>query len=266
MSKYRYKISCFIICLVSLLISGCFFDTDLHANGGVVITFDDRYVSNWVWADSVLDNYDWKATFCVSGPQVLSDVQFSDLRALKNSGHEIAGHGVAHRNAVDYVAAYGMDAYLNDEILPMINIMKTEDIEPVTFAYPYGTHSQEIDDTLMTYFKVLRSTTYPWVVPEEQSCYYENDPVVNGLGMDGSASDRRTNYFLGLLEYARDNDKIAIFYSHRPVAEVSGANQTDIRTLLAICDYIRLNNMRFYTLSELSNKSKSNNIYHNQSQ
>ena len=252
-----------LLILVSLSLTSCFLDAGSDAHGGVVITFDDRYVENWVWADSVLANYEWKATFCVSAPQGLTDTQFADLRDLKASGHEIAGHGVAHRNAVDYVAENGMDAYLRDEILPMINTMKTEAIEPSSFAYPYGTHSQEIDDTLLTYFKILRSTTYTWSNPEEQSCYYENDPLVNGLGTDGAASEYRTNYFLGLLEYARENQKILIVYAHRPVAEVTGANQTDIRTLTAICNYIRMNNMRFYTLSELVDKSPSNIIHYN---
>ncbi|RKY54051.1 MAG: hypothetical protein DRP93_05575, partial [Candidatus Neomarinimicrobiota bacterium] len=184
MSKRLYIFIPILFVLASLSLTTCFLDADSDANGGVVITFDDCYISNWVWADSVLNDVDWKATFCVSGPQVLTDAQFDALRDLKVGGHEIAGHGVAHRNAVDYVAEYGLDAYLNDEILPMLDVMKNENIKPKSFAYPYGTHSEEIDDTLMTYFKVLRSTTYTWLAPEEQSCYYENDPVVNGLGID----------------------------------------------------------------------------------
>jgi len=67
------------------------------------------------------------------------------------------------------------------------------------------------------------------------------------------------------LEYARDNHKIVILYSHRPVAEVTGSNQTDIQTLTAICDYVRMNNMRFYTLSELNEKESSKIIHYNQS-
>ena len=242
------------------------FEPESRIRSGVVITFDDRYVSNWVWADSVLSEYEWKATFCVSGPQVLNAVQFNDLRDLKAFGHEIAGHGVAHLNAVDYVSENGLAAYVENEILPMISTMKDQDIEPLSFAYPYGTHNQEIDDTLLTYFKILRSTTYTWSAPEEQICYYENSPIVSGLGTDGAAGDSRTNYFLGLLEYARDNNKILIVYAHRPVAEVTGANQTDIRTLLSICNYIRMNNMRFYGLSELDEKEPSKIIHAEQDQ
>ena len=264
MNNNNRKYVLFFAMLIPFIFITCF-EPASKAKGGIVITFDDRYVDNWVWADSVLTHYDWKATFCVSGPQVLSNAHFGNLRDLKASGHEIAGHGVAHRNAVDYVAENGIDVYLSDEILPMINTMKMEGIEPITFAYPYGTHSQEIDDTLLTYFNVLRSTTYSWVVPEEQSCFYEGDPVVNGLGTDGVASDSRINYFLGLLEYANDNQKILIVYAHRPVAEVTGSNQTDIRTLMALCDYIRMNKMRFYTLTELNDKTPSKIIHLNQS-
>ena len=104
------------------------------------------------------------------------------------------------------------------------------------------------------------------MAPEEQICYYENSPLVSGLGIDGVAGDSRTNYFLGLLEYARDNNKILVVYAHRPVAEVTGANQTDIRTLLSICNYIRMNNMRFYGLSELDEKEPSKIIHAEQDQ
>jgi peptidoglycan/xylan/chitin deacetylase (PgdA/CDA1 family) len=246
-----------IIVLISLFFSSCFFDPDPDANGGVVLTFDDRNVADWVWADSVLSVFDWKASFCVAGPQVLTTSQFADLRNLKAQGHEIAGHGIAHLNAVDYVAANGMDAYLNDEILPMIDIMEQENLRPITFAYPYGDRSDEIDDTLLTYFKVLRSTTYPWSEPSAQTCYYENDPLVYGLGTDGSPTESRISYFLSLLDYARANKKILIVYSHKPVPEWTGANQTDIRTLQAICNYVTVNNMRFYTLAELHDKSAS---------
>jgi peptidoglycan/xylan/chitin deacetylase (PgdA/CDA1 family) len=246
-----------IILLITLLFSSCFFDPDPDANGGVVITFDDRHVAEWVWADSVLSEYDWKATFCLSGLQALTSSQFGDLRGLKAAGHEIAGHSVSHRNAVDYVAANGMDAYLNDEILPMIDIMKQENLKPVTFAYPFGDRSDEIDDTLFTYFKVLRSTTYTWSEPSVQTCYYEHDPLVYGLGMDGSPTENRITYFLSLLDYAKANKKILIVYSHKPVPEWTGALQTDIRTLQAICNYVSVNNMRFYTLSELQDKSAS---------
>lgn len=252
MPKSSYSVIPLLLVLASLFLTNCFFEQNNNNHGGVALSFDDRFVSNWVWADSVLADYNWKATFFIHGPQYLTHEQLNSLREFKAYGHELAGHGMSHLNALDYIAENSIPTYLNNEILPMINLMKNEGLEPQTFAYPYGTHNEEIDDTLLTYFKVLRSTTYTWLAPEKQVCYYKNSPIVNGLGIDGVASQERLDYLLSLVEYAHNNNKVVIFYSHRPVAEVTGSHQTDIITLQAICEYMQENKMRFYTFSELN--------------
>ncbi|RKY56385.1 MAG: polysaccharide deacetylase [Candidatus Neomarinimicrobiota bacterium] len=265
MTKRTYAFITFFLILVSSFFTSCYFDRYTDTNGGVVISFDDRYMSNWVWTDSVLSVYDWKATFFVHGSQNLTSSELNSLLEFKTYGHEIAGHGFAHLNAPNYVAANGMKAYVDIEIIPMINIMKSQGLEPLTFAYPEGAHTEEIDDTLLTYFSILRLARNNRYSPEEQICYYENSPVVNGLGIEGVATQDLIDYFLSLLEYARNNNKVMIFYAHRAMAEVTGVNQTDILLLKAVCEYVRANKMRFYTLSELSEKEPSKIIHYNQS-
>jgi hypothetical protein len=56
---------------------------------------------------------------------------------------------------------------------------------------------------------------------------------------------------LDLLIYARDNNKILSVYSHHIVEEVTEEYQTSIATMEMICKFVRVNNMKFYTISEL---------------
>ncbi len=247
----RILFNSFTFILVILLFSACYRDKT-NIRGGVVLTFDDRYVSDWIWADSMLSDLDWKATFCVYGVDGLNASQFQQLRDLKSNGHEIAGHGMDHLNAVEYVSSYGLSEYISHEIEPMIDIMDNEDLHPKSFAYPYGTFNESINKEMLKYFNTLRSTTYGIKAPEDHQCYYNNDPLVYGLGLDTYSSHFDPEFFLRLLEYAKINNKIVIFYSHRPVEAVTRSNQTDINTLLMICEYVKANHMKFYTLSDLT--------------
>ena len=60
-------------------------------------------------------------------------------------------------------------------------------------------------------------------------------------------------YLLELLDYAKKNNKILILCSHNPVKNVTKSYQTKIETLEFICKYMKLNDLKFYTLSDLNN-------------
>ena len=82
---------------------------------GVVISFDDAYVDQWFEANKVLKKYDWKATFCVCRIDSIGQPQLQKLHQLQNEGHEIAGHGYHHYNAVKFVNKHGIDQYIKQE-------------------------------------------------------------------------------------------------------------------------------------------------------
>ena len=219
--------------------------------GGEVITFDDRSISKWFSADSLLSKYGWKATFCVSRINRLTAEEIQILRILQNKGHEISGHGLNHYNAVKYVSKNGLDSYLNQEIIPMIEIMQNESLIVNSFAYPYGSRNSEIDDALFDYFQILRGTTYDNILPLNHNCFFNNSTLVYGIGIDSSYEHFSDNYILKLMDYAKTKNKILILYAHEPVDIITSNSQTKFSTLELICDNIRENNMNFYTLSDL---------------
>lgn len=228
-------------------------ETPIKLQAGVVITFDDDYVDEWFQVNSVLEPYDWKATFFVTKFNQLSQEKIQKLKDLKNYGHEIGGHGLNHLNATSFISENGTSQYLSQEIYPMVSLMSENNLEPTSFAYPYGARNGSIDEVLLNEFKILRGTCYGNQNPTAQNCYYNKSRVVFGLGLDKNYAHFSIPYFLTILEYAKQNNKIVVFYAHRPVLHFQNNYETEYETLIEVCKFVKNNNMKFYKISELKN-------------
>jgi peptidoglycan/xylan/chitin deacetylase (PgdA/CDA1 family) len=221
-----------------------------NSNGGVVITFDDRYVDQWFNVHNILKKYSWRATFFVTHYDMLNDEQVKKLVYLQDCGHEIGGHGLNHLDAVSYIDTHDANQYLTNEIYPMKELMANDGFYIKSFAYPYGKRNVQTDNILSDEFTVLRGTTYGNLEPVLHKCYFDNKNIIYGLGIDSSYG-LDISYVLDLLGYARDNNKVIIFYSHNPVGIVTGDYQTAYERLMVICEFVNTNNMKFYTSCEL---------------
>ncbi len=219
---------------------------------GVAISFDDLYISEWFEANEFFRKYDWKATFYISRFYRLSDEEIEKLHALQKGGHEIAAHGFHHIRAVDHIAENGVQAYLDYEINPMMEMMHENNFFPTTFAYPYGNRNPSIDTLLLDRFDILRGTTRAAPDLESLRAFFDNNGVVYGLGIDSQRVDFDLDYLLSALQYAKDNNKILIIFGHKTVPDHQYRNETDYKTLIEICEFVTKNNMRFYTMDELS--------------
>ena len=249
-----YRISLILL----LLLYSCSND-DSHADGnsdeyeaGIVLTLDDDYVGNWADAHEILKDFDWRATFFVTKFDELTTEEINSLANFKNYGHEIAAHGLNHLDAVAYTAKNGETAYLEQEIYPMVSMMQQNGLYPTSFAYPFGKRNATTDALLLNEFTMLRGTVYGRPDPAHHNCYYTGNRIVYGLGLDNSYAHFDTGYFLSLLNYARDHNKIIIFYAHRTVAHATADYETEFQTLIDICNYAKVNHMKFYTISELA--------------
>ncbi|HSD09263.1 polysaccharide deacetylase family protein [Flavobacterium sp.] len=222
-----------------------------HPTSGVVITFDDKSVDEWYDVDIILKHYSWKATFCVSKINTLTHSEIIQLQKLQKEGHEIAGHGYHHFKATEYVAENGIDNYINKEINPMLDLMNFYSLKVISFAYPYGFRNPKIDSALLKKFKIIRGTTYAALDPAFQYCYFEKNRLVLGIGIDTDYPNFSIPYLIKLLEFAKRKHKILILYGHKPVEKITAKYQTDIATLIFICNYVHQHKMAFYRLSDL---------------
>ncbi|MDI1304399.1 MAG: polysaccharide deacetylase family protein [bacterium] len=221
-------------------------------NPGVIISFDDTSVNEWYQADKILRQYSWKATFCVSKINTLRHSEIKELLELQKEGHEIAGHGFHHFDAPKFVAKNGIEAYINQEINPMLALMHFYSIKVTSFAYPFGFRNATIDAALLKKFKIIRGTTYGAEDPFFQKCYFNNSKLVFGIGIDTDHPNFSIPYLIKLLDYAKRKHKILILFGHIPVMNVTANYQTKMETLQLICNYVKQHNMTFYTLSELN--------------
>jgi peptidoglycan/xylan/chitin deacetylase (PgdA/CDA1 family) len=260
--NYNLKTKKYLLLILSIILFSCSENEDIpnqqtNLKAGVVISFDDDYVDEWLEVDNILQKYDWKATFFVTRFNQLSRTKIQKLKDLKSSGHEIGGHGLNHVNSPTFISANSTNEYLNQEISPMLDLMNNNDLSPTSFAYPYGSRNSTTDNLLLNQFQILRGTTYGNSNPASQNCYYNNNRLVFGLGLDKNYPHFSIPYFLSLLEYAKKNHKIVIFYAHKPVQSYQNNYETEYQTLIEICNYVKKNNMKFYKMSELYNIQNS---------
>ncbi len=227
-------------------------------HGGVIFTFDDNYVDTWIRADSIFQDLDWKATFCIAKFHTLSRDKKDDLLYLQSEGNEIAFHGTNHLRAAYYLRDHTHEEYLKTEIFPDLNAMKRYGFDVTSFAYPGGVRSPETDSLLWNYFDVLRGTTFLALNPAEQRCFASlkdtlNKRLVFAIGIDSHYEHMRLSYIDSLLNYAYDNSKVVLFYGHFIEKVANRKYVTTYSTITHICKFVKEKGMRFFTLRDLAN-------------
>jgi peptidoglycan/xylan/chitin deacetylase (PgdA/CDA1 family) len=124
---------------------------------GICLSFDDTEVDAWSSLRDMLAAHGAHVTFFVTEYDTFTDDGRAELHQLLADGNSIEAHGVTHANAVDYVAAHGIDAYIADEVEPSFEILRQDGFSPVAFAYPYGAHDEAIDDALAARYALIRT-------------------------------------------------------------------------------------------------------------
>ncbi|MFH2007952.1 MAG: polysaccharide deacetylase family protein [bacterium] len=127
---------------------------------GVALTFDDAYVDAWHEQRALFAAYGARVTFFVTRFHRLSAPRLDLLRELRADGHAIESHGANHVHAPDYVEEYGLQAYVEDEVLPSLEAMRREGFTPTTFAYPSGVRTSEIDRAVLKHVALVRSISW----------------------------------------------------------------------------------------------------------
>jgi len=110
----------------------------------VHLCFDDHSVSHWHGARGILKRHRARAVFYVDGFHLLGEEEIDMLHDLRSDGHVIGCHGKMHRDALSYSKRYGIDKYIDDEVIPAMEEMVEAGFDPTHFAFPYT----KFDDAL----------------------------------------------------------------------------------------------------------------------
>ncbi len=136
---------------------------ELHGTpqgAGIALTFDDAHIDEWHGQRALFAAYGARVTFFVTRIHRLSTSRLDKLHDLYSDGHAIESHGLNHINAPDYVEAYGLQAYIDDEVVPSLRVLRREGFAPTTFAYPFGARTSEIDRAVLEHVELVRSIAW----------------------------------------------------------------------------------------------------------
>lgn len=126
---------------------------------GVAVTFDDMDIDTWFGYRDIFARHDARATFFVTRYHEWSDEDRQKLHVLFDEGNDVEAHGVNHVNVCVYAEAYNLEAYVTDEVLPSVEILKDDGFAPVAFAFPGGIMGNEIVDMLAPEIPLTRGIT-----------------------------------------------------------------------------------------------------------
>ncbi len=219
-------------------------------SAGIALTFDDDSVDAWYAIRPILQSHGAHATFFVSNLANFDQTDINELLALQADGNEIAFHGYNHEDQIEYLQTHTLNDYMNNEIIRGINLMKSWGFNPVDFAYPYGSDDPSATVALESYFLHMRDTYYDW----DNTIYYKygsNTPFISGIGIDDNTyGNSLTDIYNGMAKAKTDN-RILIFYGHKPVASNPGQYETSYGRLENILQYASDNSLKTYTISEI---------------
>ena len=221
------------------------------SHAGVALTFDDNSIDQWYAIRPMLQQYNARVTFFVTQYQNLDPDQVDKLRTLQADGNEIGFHGTHHEEAASYLQNHTLQEYLDYDITPGLNQMRNAGFNVVDFAYPGGSDTPEATSALQGYFGHIRDTYYNW----DDTIYYEygsNQAFIKGIGLDDLTYGNTEKQIRDGILKAKQDDTILITYAHVPVQTPSRDYEVSYNRLENILRNVTDNNMKFYTVSELT--------------
>ena len=228
---------------------------------GFALTFDDTYVSQWYELKDILASHDVRATFFVTRFNKVSNSDITMLRELEQAGHDIGSHGMNHLNALDFIEDGSAENYVAQEVVPSLDLMRESGLNPVSFAYPFGENTSELDSLILEHVLIIRDVTdvqrktrtIPVHEIDEVFCGENSSGILTGLGIDAVFNvslDELDSAFARALS----RNEVIVLYAHRPVETVELAYDCDVAYLCALFDLAEKHGLRSYTMRELSNR------------
>lgn len=217
---------------------------------GIALTFDDDRIDNWYSYLPFFDSAGIRATFYISNYPRLKTSQKNKLRELQNHGHEIAYHTVSHINMVEYVTRqhHTIKELLQNEIEAGLKCMQRDGFYPVSFAYPFGIRTGELDLALKPYFKSVRALNGSTDRSRSLAPQDKNYSLF-GFGLDRSSNHTDDEIFK-LLNSARNNNCVAVLVGHN----INKPNKlsVSIDRLRYLVKLVQEMGLHYYTIREIS--------------
>jgi peptidoglycan/xylan/chitin deacetylase (PgdA/CDA1 family) len=244
--------SSLVLCLVvfALFFAGCrkgVPEGEL-VEGQVALTFDDASVENWHNHLSLLDSLNIKATFYISHYHTFNKQQKAWLKDIQKHGHEIAFHTATHPDLAKEVSKIGLASTEEKEIKTDLKLMQADGYNPTDFAYPFGSHTSQLNTCLLRTFKSVRALSnqqnYNLSLVKEAS----EGKVLYGANIDNN-SRLKEGGILSLLDKAREHHDCLVMVAHQ--INTNTALQITRQRLQYIAQRASERNLKFITVNEI---------------
>ena len=205
---------------------------------GIVLCFDDYNAANWEEYFDLFDKYGAKVTFFVNCSE---PTDFCDHAVER--GHEIGFHTINH---TDLRTVSSEEVY--EQAIAPLEVFREKGFDITTFAYPYGSYDQELNDLLLQHYKVLRGAYFYQLVGkhEMRNGFVESLSIDNINYESDEQFEKRIDEILD--ELSQNVGAVVSLYSHA----ISGGGWcvTDDR-LEYILKKAHEMGIQFYTFKEL---------------
>jgi peptidoglycan/xylan/chitin deacetylase (PgdA/CDA1 family) len=134
------------------------------ARAGLALCFDDDSIAEWYGIRDRLASHGAKVTFFVTRFAERSAEERGWLAELAADGHGVESHSVNHLDAPAYVREHGLDAYIADELLPSLQVLRAAGYPSTSFAFPFGASTRELEAAVLEHVDRVRvgAGSCPW--------------------------------------------------------------------------------------------------------
>jgi peptidoglycan-N-acetylglucosamine deacetylase len=250
--------------IFTILFSACESKKTIH-QGGIALSFDDRFVKEWYQLSPLLKKYNVKATFYITQPDSLSVEEVNLVHEFRKEGHEIGCHGAMHVRSIPYIWEHSLEEYMKNEVFHCLETMKKQGFSPTTFAHPGGSQMWYSDRELLKYFILLRDVSmktrnlwgyeYTRKVEDMDEIYHQHDNTrkVNALLIDTGTNLSIEDIKKGL-QRAKEEGSTMMIFGHKPLngnTQNVGEYGFDIHLLEEIFIESAKLDLKFYRMDEL---------------
>jgi peptidoglycan/xylan/chitin deacetylase (PgdA/CDA1 family) len=252
MQSIKTSLACFAA-IALILFCGCTkYEKPGHVDKpGIVLTFDDHYVDDWYQYRNLFDSFGVKVTFYVSNYRNFTPEQKDKLHELQRRGHEIAFHSTTHANFAKYAKENKIAELMKEEVEKGMELMQKDGFYPTTFAYPYGKHTEILDNAMLRKFKSVRALngSKNYAKSFTAKC---NASVLYAIGLD-QTSGKSTEEIINLVNLAKINNNCLVMVAHH-IETPNNRMCVTYQRLKQIFQKAKELDMTFYTASQVSRK------------
>ena len=139
-----------------------------------IITFDDGMLSQFTYAKTILDKYNFKATFYIICNSVDKENRMNgnNIQTLEEEGHEIGSHSMNHKRLSKL-----SEEEMKYEIIQSKRCLENKGFNVISFSFPYndGDNNKNILKIVADNYYIARTASEPLMLFQCRSENVEND-------------------------------------------------------------------------------------------